>query len=149
LSIEIVNLAMISFVTKYLRLSPDPCLISSIFYSFWWLWLHMCQVPTVLMVPAHKIGGRIRRLLNVWFFLKMTFRVFSGSMAAERKNVQQMETRAHRGTFLCEGGAQRGQNLLLTFVILPVQAECCPPPLPGDDRPLLQLSKGVSLQRGG
>ncbi len=53
-----------------------------------------------------------------------------------------------------KGGAQRGQNLLLTdkltaVVILPVQAECCPPPLPGDERPLLQLSEGVSLQRGG
>jgi hypothetical protein len=52
-----------------------------------------------------------------------------------------------------QGGAQRGQNLLLTdtltTVILPVQAECCPPPLPGDERPLLQLPKGVSLQRGG
>ncbi len=30
-----------------------------------------------------------------------------------------------------------------------MQAECCPPPLPGDERPLLQLSEGVSLQRGG
>ncbi len=101
-------------------------------------------------MPTHKIGGGEMRLLDAWFFLKMTFRVFSGSMAAERKrrDVQQRETRAHRGTYLCEGGRTARPQLTdkLTTV---VQAECCPPPLPGDEWPLLQLSKGVSLQRGG
>jgi hypothetical protein len=40
-------------------------------------------------------------------------------MAAERKrrDVQLIETRAHRGTYVCAGGAQRCQNLLLTVVI--------------------------------
>jgi hypothetical protein len=64
------------------------------------------------MVLSHKIGGGEMRLLDAWFILKMTVRVFSESMAAERKrrDVQEIETRAHRGTYLCAGGAQRART---------------------------------------